>query len=205
MTGRKTWTAGEVLTASDLNSYLMDQAVVVFATTTDRDTAITSPTDGMVVYVTASEALFVYEAGWVQYDTTWKSWTPTWTNVTKGTSPTETYVYLRIGKMVVAHGSLTFGTGSPAVSGSVTVTMPVASSTSSVSTTAGTAFFFDTSATATFQGVVEVTSNSTTATIRASDSATAYLSRTALNSTIPFGAAYAAGDKIGFNVIYQVA
>lgn len=204
MTGRKTWTAGEVLTASDLNSYLMDQAVVVFATTTDRDTAITSPTDGMVVYVTASEALFVYEAGWVQYDTTWKSWTPTWTNVTKGTGPTETYVYLRVGKMVIAHGSLTLGT-SGAVSGSVTVTMPVASSTSAISTTAGAAFFFDTSASATFQGVVEVTANSTTATIRASDAATAYLSRTNLSSTIPFGAAWAVGDRIGFNVTYQVA
>ena len=204
MTGRKTWTAGEVLTASDLNSYLMDQAVVVFADTTARDLAITSPTDGMVVYVTASEALFVYEAGWVQYDTTWKSWTPTWTNVTKGTGPTETYVYLRVGKMLIAHGSLTLGT-SGAVSGSVTVTMPVASSTSAISTTAGAAFFFDTSASATFQGTVDIATNSTTATIRASDSATAYLSRTALTSTIPFGAAWAAGDRIGFNVTYQVA
>ena len=200
----KTWVSGEVLTASDLNTYLMQQSVPNFATTAERDAAIASPAEGQFCYVADQDAFFVYNGSWIGYDNTWKSWTPTWAGVTKGTSPTETYAYIRLGKLVIAHGSLTLGT-SGAVTGSVTVTMPIATSTAAISTTAGAAFFFDTSASATFQGTVDIATNSTTATIRASDSATAYLSRTALTSTIPFGAAWAAGDRIGFNVSYQVA
>jgi hypothetical protein len=204
LAGFKTFVVGEKLTASDVNSYLMEQSVPVFATTTARDAAITAPTEGQFCYSTADDCFFVYNGSWIAYDNTWKSWTPTWTNVTKGTGPTETYAYIRLGKIVIAHGSLTLGT-SGAVSGSVTVTMPVTSATTAISTTAGAAFFFDTSASATFQGTVDIATNSTTATLRASDSSTIYLSRTNLSSTIPFGAAFAIGDRIGFNVQYQVA
>lgn len=204
MAGFKTFVVGEKLTASDVNSYLMEQTVPVFATTTARDAAITAPNEGQFCYSTADDCFFVYNGGWIAYDNTWKSWTPTWANVTKGTGPTETYAYIRLGKIVIAHGSLTLGT-SGAVSGSVTVTLPVTSATSAISTTAGAAFFFDTSASATFQGTVDLATNSTTATLRASDSSTTYLSRTNLSSTIPFGAAFAVGDRIGFNVQYQVA
>jgi hypothetical protein len=204
LAGFKTFVVGEKLTASDVNSYLMEQSIPVFATTTARDAAITAPTEGQFCYSTADDCFFVYNGSWIAYDNTWKSWTPTWTNVTKGTGPTETYAYIRLGKIVIAHGSLTLGT-SGAVSGSVTVTMPVTSATTAISTTAGAAFFFDTSASATFQGTVDIATNSTTATLRASDSSTTYLSRTNLSSTIPFGAAFAVGDRIGFNVQYQVA
>jgi hypothetical protein len=204
MAGFKTFTAGAILTAADVNSYLMEQSVPVFATTTARDAAITAPTEGQFCYSTADDCFFVYNGSWIAYDNTWKSWTPTWANVTKGTSPTETYAYIRLGKIVIAHGSLQLGT-SGAVTGSVTVTMPVTSATTAISTNAGQAFFFDTSASATFQGTVDIATNSTTATIRAADSSTTYLSRTNLSSTIPFGAAFAVGDRIGFNVQYQVA
>lgn len=204
MTGYKSWAAGEVLTAADLNGYLRDQSIPIFASTTARDAAITAPVEGQFAYVTADDAFYVYTTSWVAYDQVWKSWTPTWSGVTKGTGPTESYAYIRVGKLVIAHGSLTLGT-SGAVTGSVTVTLPVTSATTAISTAAGAAFFFDTSASATFQGTVDIATNSTTATIRASDAATAYLSRTNLSSTIPFGAAWAVGDRIGFNVQYQVA
>lgn len=206
MTGYKTWAAGDVLTASDLNGYLRDQSIPIFADTTTRDSSISSPVEGQFAYVTADDCYYVYNSGWIPYDNVWKSWTPTWSGVTKGTGPTETYAYIRIGKFVIAHGSLTLGT-SGALTGSVTVTLPVASATTAISTAAGQAFFVDASASATFSGVVEVTTNSTTATIRASDSSTTYLSRTNLSSTIPFtgGAAWTVSDKIGFNVLYQVA
>jgi hypothetical protein len=48
--GRKTFTAGEVLTASDLNS-TVDQTVMVFADAAARTAAIPSPTEGMVAYL----------------------------------------------------------------------------------------------------------------------------------------------------------
>jgi hypothetical protein len=61
--GFKTFTAGAVLTASDVNNYLMEQSVMYFATTAARDAAISSPEDGMVVFVGSNdvnEGLYVY-------------------------------------------------------------------------------------------------------------------------------------------------
>jgi hypothetical protein len=50
MAGRKVWLADEVLTAEDLNDYLMDQAVVVFASAGARSAAVLSPEVGMLTY-----------------------------------------------------------------------------------------------------------------------------------------------------------
>jgi hypothetical protein len=61
--GFKSFTAGAVLTASDVNNYLMEQGVMYFATTGARDTAISSPEDGMVAYIgsnDSSEGLYTY-------------------------------------------------------------------------------------------------------------------------------------------------
>jgi hypothetical protein len=61
--GYKAFTAGAVLTASDVNNYLMEQGVMYFATTTARDTALTEPEDGMVAYIgsnDADEGLYTY-------------------------------------------------------------------------------------------------------------------------------------------------
>jgi hypothetical protein len=48
--GRKVFVAGQVLTASDMNS-TVDQTNMVFATATARTTAIPTPTAGMVTYL----------------------------------------------------------------------------------------------------------------------------------------------------------
>ena len=48
---RKTFTAGEVLAAADVNSFLMDQSVMTFAGTAARSSAIGTATQGMVTYV----------------------------------------------------------------------------------------------------------------------------------------------------------
>lgn len=61
MTGRKVWTAGEILAAADVNSYLMDQSVMVFADATARTSAIASPTEGMVTYLSDTNALQYYD------------------------------------------------------------------------------------------------------------------------------------------------
>jgi hypothetical protein len=49
--GKKTFTAGDVLIAGDVNNYLMDQTVMNFATTAARSSAIPVPSTGMVSYV----------------------------------------------------------------------------------------------------------------------------------------------------------
>lgn len=48
--GRKVFTVGEILTAANVNGYLMDQAVMVFDDATARSSAIPTPTEGMVTY-----------------------------------------------------------------------------------------------------------------------------------------------------------
>lgn len=48
--GRKVWSAGEVLTAADVNGYLMDQTVMVFDDASARSSAIGTPTEGMMSY-----------------------------------------------------------------------------------------------------------------------------------------------------------
>jgi hypothetical protein len=49
--GKKTFTAGEVLTASDVNTYLMEQSVMYFGGTAARSSAIPTPSTGMTTYI----------------------------------------------------------------------------------------------------------------------------------------------------------
>lgn len=59
-TGRKVFTAGEVLTASNMNS-LVDQSVMNFADASARSTAISTPTEGMVTYLQSTNVVYVYD------------------------------------------------------------------------------------------------------------------------------------------------
>jgi len=86
--GFKNFTA-TVLTASDVNNYLMEQSVMSFASTGARDVAVTAPEDGMVAYIRSndsSEGLYTYNG------TSWRKgpgWNAPWGNqlgVTNSTS-----------------------------------------------------------------------------------------------------------------------
>jgi hypothetical protein len=57
---RKVFTAGEVLAASDVNEFLQDQAVMSFAGTAARGSAIGTAVEGMVTYLNDSNSLSVY-------------------------------------------------------------------------------------------------------------------------------------------------
>jgi hypothetical protein len=60
--GRRTFIATEVLTAANVNGYLMDQAVMVFAGTAARSSAIgTALSEGMVTYRSDFNVLEVYD------------------------------------------------------------------------------------------------------------------------------------------------
>jgi hypothetical protein len=64
--GYRTFSAGEVLTASNVQTYLMDQAIPVFASSTARDAAITSPAEGQFAFVKDTDAFEVYTgSAWV--------------------------------------------------------------------------------------------------------------------------------------------
>lgn len=63
--GYKNWAVGAVLTSSDLNTYLADQVVMVFASSSARSSAVSSPSEGMVSYLSDTNAIEVYTgSGW---------------------------------------------------------------------------------------------------------------------------------------------
>ena len=63
--GFKTFTTGEVLTAADVNGYLM-QGVLVFASEAARDAAITSPQAGQFAFTKDNNTLWYYSgSAWV--------------------------------------------------------------------------------------------------------------------------------------------
>ena len=84
--GFKNFTAASVLTASDVNNYLMEQSVMSFASTGARDVSVTAPEDGMVAYIRsndASEGLYTYNG------TSWRKgpgWNAPWGWMANATS-----------------------------------------------------------------------------------------------------------------------
>lgn len=63
--GFKTFITGEVLTAGDVNGYLM-QGINVFASTAARDAAITVPAEGQFAFTKDTNGLWYYDgAAWV--------------------------------------------------------------------------------------------------------------------------------------------
>ena len=58
--GFKVFSVGEVLTAADVNDYLMEQSIGIFANSTARDAQITSPIEGQFCYLADSNVLQFY-------------------------------------------------------------------------------------------------------------------------------------------------
>lgn len=68
--GFKNFTSGEVLTAADVNGYLM-QGILVFADATARDAAITSPQEGQFAFLKDTNVTTYYTgSAWANVDTT---------------------------------------------------------------------------------------------------------------------------------------
>lgn len=64
--GKKSWATDDILTAVDLNGYLADQVVMVFASAAARTSGITYPAEGMVTYLSDSNSLWHYDgSAWV--------------------------------------------------------------------------------------------------------------------------------------------
>lgn len=51
MVGRKEWNADDVLSAADLEGYLMDQAVTIWSNSTTRNSGILAPIEGQISYL----------------------------------------------------------------------------------------------------------------------------------------------------------
>lgn len=201
----KSFVAGTTALASDMNTYLMNQSVMVFTNSTARDAALSAVvTEGMVAYLTASDHYTIYNgSAWVIFDIAWNAYTPTTTAITFGTGSSTACYYARIGKTVIVSGRITLGT-SPTVSGNITVSLPVdiysAGSTDSI----GTVIMRDSLAAVSYFGYANASGSApSTMGLFAQNSAATYASGTRQSATIPFTWSSAANHYIQFNVMYR--
>ncbi len=62
--GFKVFQDGNVLLASEVNTFMMEQQIMVFASAAARDAAITSPSEGMFAFLKDTDKLTVYTTSW---------------------------------------------------------------------------------------------------------------------------------------------
>lgn len=124
----KVFTAGTLGTASDVNTYLMNQSIATFSSTSARNSSITSPVEGQVAYINANNLLTYYDgSAWqaLLYPE-WITYTPTFTNFTLGNG-TVTAKYVQVGKLVTVSVQVTLGsTSSVSATGGIQLSLPVA-------------------------------------------------------------------------------
>jgi hypothetical protein len=202
--GRKVFTAGDVLTASQVQDYLQDQAVMVFAGTAARSSAISSPSEGMVSVQTDLDDLTYYNgSAWTAGLSfgAWKTWAPTLSGGWANGNGTWTADYIQIGKTVHVRGKFVLGT-TTTKGANLNITLPITASTNSIGTNSTTAGFAVCAGvnTALLWGYV---TGSTTITLFAMDSAATYLRRSGIDASTP--AVWATGDQFNFSVTYEAA
>ena len=109
--GYKDFTAGDVLTAAQLDTFLMEQTIMVFASASARDTALSAvKADGMLAYLKDAPKRMTRYNGTV-WNTVWSDWvafTPNWTNITLGNGTNDFEYRYASGGMLV-RGILTWG------------------------------------------------------------------------------------------------
>jgi hypothetical protein len=88
MSGYKTWQPNTVITASDVQNYLQDQTVMVFASDAVRSTAVVVPTEGMLSWLEDSNKYQYYSgSAWVDLISDFTGGTAGQPYVSQGASP----------------------------------------------------------------------------------------------------------------------
>ena len=115
--GRKTFVAGDVLTAAQVQGFLQDQAIMVFSGTSARGTGISSPSEGMFAYLTDSNALTFYDGA------IWQTYPASLTNtlITNGTVNTSTFNGGTAFNFILDAPEENFASSATAAGGTVTV------------------------------------------------------------------------------------
>lgn len=205
----KTWAAGDVLTAADVNAYLMKQTVVVCTSATQP----ASPPTGMVIFETDTNKLRVYTgAAWstVSFGAgALSTWTPTITQSTTVAGTVGEATYQRIGRWVTGTCYWTASAAGTSAN-TITCTLPVAPKTTGYNSSLVGMFRYTTGATNLLIGYCEIASASSLLRFRYS----ATSGNTAGGSSVlgvSTGAvtvtnfAIASGDILTFNFGYEAA
>ena len=155
--GFKDFTTGEVLTAADVDGYLM-QGVLVFASAAARDAAITSPQEGQFAFLKDTNTTMYYTgSAWANLDTTGLTNPMTTTGDMIYSSPGSTPVRIGIGStgnvLTVAGGVPSWA--APAGGGKV---LQVVQGTTTTSANINTTTLTDTNLTATITPTLSTSS-----------------------------------------------
>jgi len=197
----KIFTNGDVLNASELNDNLMNQSVIVFTSTANRDAAIASPVEGMTVYIENNDLYMYYNgSSWqvVAYVGPWGSWAPVLSNgFSNGNGVWSSARYTQIGKTVHFKASFVTGTTSSYGSG-MRVSLPINAVASEVSQFSG---YVQRSTTR--YPILPLDMTSTYITLMASNAAGTYTTQVSMSSTVPH--TWATGDQISISGSYEAA
>lgn len=194
----KTFVADDVLTAAELNTYLMNQTVIVCDSSADYPAA---PLEGMLLFDKALDS-YVTRTGsaWIalspQTTTAKTTWTPALTQSVSVTATINDAVYYRSGVFVDAWANLTVTSGGTAGT-ALSVTLPVTSSSWTANPVIGHGFIFDTGGTDAW-AVTVVASGTTSATFVSTSSVSNASWGVAPNEGI------ASTDVIRFHLRYTV-
>jgi hypothetical protein len=200
--GKKTFVAGEVLLAQDVNDYLMDQTVMNFASDAARSSAIPTPTEGMFAVTTDNDQVDYYNGSdWVPALPigAWQTWAPTLQGGWANGNGTWSAQFCQIGKIVHVYGKFTVG--STTTKGSdMRLSVPVTAR--SFSQTFDCYAAIGSPAQVQYSNIIRL-ETTTQFRILAQDSNATYLRPTAVTATVP--ATWATNDQIAFQMTYEAA
>lgn len=197
----KTFAPG-VLTSSDVNTFLMKQAVI----TCTAATRPASPNEGMVVYETDTDALAIYTGAAWRYTGHYQTYTPAL--VTSGYAVgngTLTGAYAQMGKFVHGYVTFIFGSTSTFTATALEISPPVTINTAQSDHTIGSGYAVDASPAVAYPIVVDRLS--TNFRIRPMSKALVgsdFVAQAApVINTVPF--TWATSDELKFTFFYREA
>lgn len=184
---------GDVLTAAEVNTYLMFQTVIVCTS----GTRPSSPPEGMVVYETDTDLIRVWTGsawGLLLDATGWTSYTPTWTALSTNPVLGNGQIsgsYKQVGKTVHATGQILMGSTTTYGSGAWLVSTPTTAAGAAIAV--GSALIRSSTVAANrIGGSVEFNTPSTLA---------FYGAGGAVASTVPF--TWAINDRLRWSITYE--
>jgi hypothetical protein len=196
--GIKNYTA-ETATSGDVDGYLMQQTIPVFASEAARDSAYTAasitPADGMYCTTNDTNSLWRHDGtSWLPQFTPWVDYTPAWTNLTVGNGVVVAKARY-VGGDLHIRGNLTWGTTTSADGGVVYQTIPYSEMSDAAGASGAGAIRFAAASPAIGPAVID---------IAASDTAINWFSIGGpMTDSVP--SASTTGDLIRWNIIIPVA
>lgn len=199
------FTAGQVLTAQQQTE--INTGIPVFATTVTRDAAFGGAgektlAEGQFAYIEATNSTQYYDgASWSSLGATYTAYTPTWTGLTIGNG-TNNFRYAQVGSLVHVYGQLTYGSTS---SGSTWVmTLPITGKLGNNFYTNNISFY-DLSTDTQWFGAGFVSTTTILIKIPQYNVAQNFIYHANIGGTNPFNAAWATGDILNLNFVYEAA